>query len=373
MTPRIKFISIASLIHCCVLRFAFTLWMLSAFGCSSMPTGDGNLFQPIPTELPADIKAWLTPAREEHQKVSKEEWPNEIKKKKKQKLHPPQQKFFTSKDLNRRTLLTAGVKNPIWMNEKLVFSISYFGINAGEFTLETRPLQVLNHRKVYHFYGQAVSASLFSLFYRIHDTLESFMDYEGLFSHQFHLTLDESKQKRDSLEIYDSIQSQTFYWNRLQHYKNGYKETKEFSPIQAFSQDSLSALYYLRTFDLPTGAVITFPVVSEGKTWDAECTVLKRENMRTPFGKVQTIVIHPDMKYQGLLKKSGDSFLWLTDDIRKIPVRLEAKVKVGTIIANLRTFEAGTSSSETPSNLISSPQSSPSSLSSENTFHVHSQ
>ncbi len=222
-----------------------------------------------------------------------------------------------------------------------MYSISYFGVSAGDFTLEALPLKVIDGRKVYHVRGGAVSSSVFSLFYRLNDVVESFIDYDGLFSHRFHLVLDETKQTRDSLELYDSMKKQTFYWNRWNHKTNGYKETKEFGSMESFSQDSLSALYYLRHQKLEPGVVVSFPVVSEGKSFESVCTVVRRETIRTSMGEVRALVIRPEMKYQGLLKKSGDSYLWLTDDDRKIPIRLEAKVRIGTVMAVLSKMEPG--------------------------------
>jgi hypothetical protein len=233
-------------------------------------------------------------------------------------------------------------KDPIWPSEKSVFEITYFGMAAGDFTLDVLPYKEINRRKVYHIRGTAVSSKVFSLFYRLNDTIETFIDYDGLFSHRFHLQLDETKQTRDSLELFDSEKAQTFYWNRWNHRDKGYSEKKEFQPITPFSQDSLSALFYLRTVPLPEGAVITFPVVSEGKTWEAVVTVVRREMLKTPMGRVQTVVVKPETKYQGILQKRGDSFLWMTDDDRRHLVRLEAKVRVGTIVASLKKIEPGT-------------------------------
>ena len=71
--------------------------------------------------------------------------------------------------------------------------------------------------------------------------------------------------------------------------------------------------------------------------------LVRRETMDTPMGKVQTVVLKPETKYQGVLQKRGDSFIWLTDDHRRILVRLEAKVKIGTVIAALKKAEAGLS------------------------------
>ncbi len=253
--------------------------------------------------------------------------------------------------------------DPIWPGEKSVFSISYFGMAAGDFTLEVLPYQAINSRKVYHVRGTAVSSKVFSLFYRLNDTVETFFDFDGLFSHRFHLILDESKQTRDALELNDSERRQTFYWNRWNHRDKGYKETKEFFEIPSFPQDSLSMIYYLRSVPLPDGAVVTVPVVSEGKTWEAVLTVVRREEVRTPLGKIMAVVVKPETKYQGVLQKRGDSFLWLTDDERRFVLRLEAKIRVGTVVAELREIEKGTppapasgSASEPPGGTITATQ-----------------
>jgi hypothetical protein len=233
-------------------------------------------------------------------------------------------------------------KDPIWLGEKATYSITYFGMEAGLFTLEALPYKSIGDRKVYHIRGTAESSKIFNLFYRVNDSVETFIDYEGLFSHRFHLILDESKQSRDALELNDSVKQQTYYWNRWKHVEKDYVETKDFKPIVRFPQDSLSALYYLRSVPLTPGRVFTFPVVSEGNMWEAVITVLRREMMDTPMGRVQCVVLQPDTKYQGILKKNGESFIWLTDDDRRHLVRLEAKVKIGTVVADLKRVEPGT-------------------------------
>lgn len=231
--------------------------------------------------------------------------------------------------------------DPIRVGERAVYDITYFGMVAGEFSIGVEPFKEINGRKVYHVLGRATSSKVFSLFYKLNDTIETFIDYDGIFPHRFHILLDESKQKRNSLELFDSEKGRTFFWNRWDHHKCGYTEVKDFFPMQPFSQDSLSSLFYIRTLPLKDGDVTTFPVVSEGKNWDAVITVLRHEVIDTPMGPLKTIVLKPETKYQGILKKQGDSFLWVTDDDRRFMVKLEAKVKIGSIIARLKSFEPG--------------------------------
>ncbi|MBC7692791.1 MAG: DUF3108 domain-containing protein [Methylotenera sp.] len=232
-------------------------------------------------------------------------------------------------------------KETMYLGETLTFDINYFGVAAGEVTLKVMPYVFINDRKVYHIQGNAVSSKVFSLFYRLNDSLETFIDYDGLFSHRFHILLDETKQQRDSLELYDSEKLQAFYWNRWDRKDKPHVEIKDFFPMPQFPQDSLSALYYLRTLPLKDGETYVFPVASEGKSWDAVVKVVRHEMMETPLGKVRTIVLKPEAKYQGILQKKGDSFVWLTDDDRRYPVHLEAKVRIGTVVADLKKIEPG--------------------------------
>ncbi|MBI4925427.1 MAG: DUF3108 domain-containing protein [Bdellovibrio sp.] len=232
-------------------------------------------------------------------------------------------------------------KDPIKVSEQMVYEITYFGIAAGDFVLTVLPFKSVNNRKVYHFQGHAMSSKLFSLFYRVNDWVETFVDYEGWFSHRFHLTLDETKQTRDSLELNDSERKKSFYWNRWNHKTRGYTEIKDFFSIEPFPQDSLSALYYLRTLTYEDQSEIRFPVASEGKCWFASVTLDRREILKTPLGKIPSIVLKIEAQYQGVLKKSGDSFLWLSDDERRIPLRLEAKVKIGTVVSSIKNYKPG--------------------------------
>ena len=307
-------------------------------GCAGTPAVTHvELPKELPTELKDkfEVKETSTLAQTPVQPENKiEVKPQKGKSRKRKRKGAPATAAFEFP--NRRP-----AQDPIWVGEKEVYEIAYFGMAAGDFTTETLPYQAVNNRKVYHIRATAVSSSVFSIFYRLNDTVETFIDYEGLFSHRFHLILDESKQSRDALELNDSEKAQTFYWNKWFHVERGYTETKEYAPIPAFSQDSLSSLYYLRTVPLKDGDVFTFPVVSEGKYFEAVITVVRHEPMDTVMGRVQTVVLKPDTRFQGVLQKRGDSYIWLTDDDRRVVVRLEAKVKIGTVTARMKNFVPG--------------------------------
>ena len=215
--------------------------------------------------------------------------------------------------------------------------MTYSGVPAGTFTLTAKPFKKINNRKAYHIEWHALSSKVFSLFYRLNDYIYSFIDYEGLFSHKFSMHLDESKQKRTSVELHDYGRRQTFFWDRRNHYKKGFSQRKTVRSIPLWGQDTLSALYYIRMVKLPpVGKSFSFPLITQTKTWEAVVHVVRKEKVRTPMGEVNTVVLKPETKFKGILRKRGDSFIWLTDDDRRIMVKFVAKVKIGSVKAALK-------------------------------------
>lgn len=233
-------------------------------------------------------------------------------------------------------------KDPIWIGEKLTYEVTYLGIPAGTFTLEALPYKSVGDRKVYHIIAKARNSAVFGLMYKLEDYVETFIDYDGFFSHRFHLHQDETKQVRDSLELYDSEKKQSYWWNRWDRKERGYSENKDFYPMEPFPQDTLSSLYYLRVVPLPPGGQVSFPVMSEGKPLTAYITVVGREELDTAAGVLKTVKVKPEAATRGVLERKGDSYMWLTDDDRRFLVKIEAKVKIGYVVAELKKIELGT-------------------------------
>jgi hypothetical protein len=71
------------------------------------------------------------------------------------------------------------------------------------------------------------------------------------------------------------------------------------------------------------------------KVWNVEVKVLKKERVTLPMGTFDTVVVKPLMKSEGIFYRKGEILIWLTDDAKHIPVKLQTKVAVGHITATL--------------------------------------
>jgi len=86
---------------------------------------------------------------------------------------------------------------------------------------------------------------------------------------------------------------------------------------------------------LDVGRSVFVDIFDSKKLWNVEVQVLRKEKIRTNLGEFDTVLIKPLMKSEGIFNKKGDMYIWLTDDVKRIPVRMQTKVAVGSIIATL--------------------------------------
>lgn len=230
---------------------------------------------------------------------------------------------------------------PFFPGERTVWDITYFGAVAGTLEVKVNPFKYIKDHKVFHFRGYARTESVFSLFYRLSDTAESYMDADNIASHKFTLKLDESLQDRDVIEYYDQEAKKVFFWTKLDHKKKGKSEEQFEAAIEPFTQDALSAFFYIRTLPLENGKTYNFPVVTNGRIRSVQLKVVRRENLVTKIGELPAVVVQPEVILDGVLQKSGDTFIWLSDDEHRSILKIDAKIRVGSVIAYLRELEYG--------------------------------
>lgn len=232
--------------------------------------------------------------------------------------------------------------DPVWVGEKITMDVTWLNTTAGEFLMEVLPHKFIKGRKVYSLKGTARTSKLFALVYKADDTVQSFVDYIGWFPYKFELLGDESKHKRRGLELFDHVAGKQYVWNydyRIP--QNEVHENKDVKPLTRFTQDSLSALYFIRIHDLRVGKVIKFPMTTGGDQWETEVSILKHEDLKTPMGIRSALKTKVETRFNGALRQQGDAFIWFSDDFHRYPLRFEAKVKIGWVAGITKAIEPG--------------------------------
>jgi len=221
---------------------------------------------------------------------------------------------------------------PLPEYEKLTYTVSYKFINVGEATLEMRGFQEINGRKAHHLYSTAKTKPFFDEVYKVRDTNESWLDVESKSSLQFIQNVDEGGYKKQEALYFDQP---------LQRYTRVKNNEVTSGETPLFVQDVMSALYYMRTIDMHVGQEYVVDAHSGNTSWPLKVKVLKEETIKTAAGKFNCIVVEPAIREDaGIFKAKGQMQVWITNDERKLPIKLQVQVPIiGAATATLAKIE----------------------------------
>jgi hypothetical protein len=219
---------------------------------------------------------------------------------------------------------------PYGPGERLVFSIDYGPINAGEGTLEVLDtLRVPGGSLCYQVESRATSNSFFSAFYKVRDRVTTLIDARFLHSRSFEKRLREGNYRKYIKIEFDQDNGKAYY-----------HDGRVFDTVVGI-QDILSAFYYVRTLELEEGRSFGVMTHSSRKNYSLDVVVHGRERVEVPAGVFDCFVVEPRIIGEGLFQHEGKLTIWLTADARRMPVLMKTKVKVGSIDASLKEFTLG--------------------------------
>jgi hypothetical protein len=219
---------------------------------------------------------------------------------------------------------------PFGSGEILDYELQYGVMNVGRARLETLEVETYRGRRALGLLSRARSAKWIDSVYKVRDEISSLLDLDSLSSLRFTKHLREGNYSSDS-------EAEYFQEEGVARYADGSE-----SPLIPGSQDILSALFTLRAFPLREGMVLHIPVHDGKKSYPLRVAVVGREQVETPLGSFDCVVLEPTLQSQGLFKSEGRMLIYLSDDARRLPVKLKARAPVGAFTSELQAYRAGT-------------------------------
>ncbi len=224
--------------------------------------------------------------------------------------------------------LPEALAEPFKIPEKFVYDLTWTGIKAG-----TASLELINDGNAVKIISTARSAKWVSFFYTVDDRVESVLSTNSSLSQlgrpvKYRLRVREGRHRKDKEVAFDRNNNKAKYVDYLSN------EKREFDvPVSVL--DPISSFYYLRLMKLVVGESVYVTIFDSKKVWNVEVQVLKKEKVTLPIGTFNTIVVKPLMKSEGIFSRKGEICIWLTDDLKHVPVKLQTKVAVGSVTATL--------------------------------------
>ncbi len=202
--------------------------------------------------------------------------------------------------------------------------------NAGTATLRFAAGD-MQHRV----FGTADSSGFVAVLYKVHDIFQSAFDPRTFCSATLSKHTEEGFHKRDTLIRFDyarrkSVLDETNLRNRE------VKHTER--DIPGCVTDVVSAIFYVGSLPLLPGASYTFPLNDGGQTVNVTAKIEAREEIKTEAGTFRTVRVAPEAD-AGVVKERGRIWIWYSDDERRVPVQIRARMFWGTLTFKLQRVE----------------------------------
>ena len=230
--------------------------------------------------------------------------------------------------MNRKYQLLILLLAPIWSNvpnfvgEELQYAAGFRFFPAGEAIL-TFSLDSLNGESVYRLTTSVKTNSFLDAFYEVRDEIQSWLHTENLSLKKTIQTIREGSYHRDHQSIIqgDSI---AVSGNKIRN-------------LPGRVYDPVSFVYYLRNQDLSLGDSYKFFSYDRKKIREVIVNITAKETVRVSAGIFNCLKIEPvSDDGKPLLKNNGQMRVWLSDDSLRLPVKIEQKTNIGTMVMKLK-------------------------------------
>lgn len=215
------------------------------------------------------------------------------------------------------------------------FRIHYGIFTASYATLEVKE-ETLDNKSVYHVQGEGKSSGLLSMFFKVEDYYETYIDKNEVKPYRFIRNINEGGYKKDIVIDFDHDKKEALVFNKKYN-------TKKTFPLKDNAQDMMSAFYYLRnnvdTANLNRGDEFTVNMFFDSKNYKFKLKFLGKEIVKTKMGRIQALKFRPIVVADRVFKEEESLTVWVSDDDNRMPLKIKAEILVGAIEADLVAFK----------------------------------
>ncbi|MCX6141348.1 MAG: DUF3108 domain-containing protein [Candidatus Kapabacteria bacterium] len=212
------------------------------------------------------------------------------------------------------------------LGERLEYDVKYKFLTAGTavFSVGKDPVNV-NGRPCFDIRFDMISLKSLDFLYKVRDRYRTLVDIDGIFPWKFEQTIREGGYSKDYSATFDQGAHKAV-------------TTEGTYDVPPFVHDVISAFYYVRSIDIrkfKKGEMINLQNFFDRESHDLVVRIVGRQQVEVDAGTFNCIVVEPVIKSGSLFKFEGKLLLWLSDDDRRIPIKVSTKIPIGTVDAEL--------------------------------------
>lgn len=104
--------------------------------------------------------------------------------------------------------------------------------------------------------------------------------------------------------------------------------------------NEFSSFFNSRLMDLSTALPFVVPTFADKRRVEVQVYTKGVQKIeKTLIGDVSAVKVMPVMKFKGLYDKKGDTVIWYSNDKCRVPVKINSKIAIGSLTAQLTEYE----------------------------------
>ena len=224
-------------------------------------------------------------------------------------------------------LLTTSIwgNPPNFVGEELKYSAGFRLFPAGNAILSLT-LDSLNGKPAFLLATSVKTNSFLDTFYTVRDETLSWLNIMDFSLLKAVKTIREGKYHRN--HSIHTIGDSLLIWN------------KKYFTITEPVYDPIAFIYFLRSQELSLEDSFHFLSAGEKKVREVWVNITGIEKIKVPAGNFDCLKVEPvSPDGKPLLKNNGELRVWLSNDDNKLPVKIEMKTNIGTMVMKLKEFK----------------------------------
>ena len=215
------------------------------------------------------------------------------------------------------------------------FRIHYGIFNASYATIELKETR-WEGNSVYHAKAIGKTTGLARWFFKVDDFYDSYFTKDVVRPLYFVRNINEGGYKKH-VTIRFNGENKTAFVNDLRKNEEGTFKTKP------NVQDLVSCFYFLRNnldpSSIKRGEFVVVNMFFDAENYAFKFKFLGTDTIKTKFGYVKALKFRPYVQSGRVFRSNESITLWVSNDKNKIPLRLQASLRVGSITADLDEFK----------------------------------
>lgn len=212
-----------------------------------------------------------------------------------------------------------------------------YRVNFGIFTVGSATTKVdkrifdINSRPSYKVDAFGATSGMVSWITKVDDQWGAYIDTAALVTHVSYRKIKEGRYRKDELTTFD-------HENHKAEVKVRNKETGVYDDAKVYDtpsnvRDLVGGFLYLRVIEfkkLQKGDTITISGFFEDTSYNLKIIYDGKEVIETRVGKIKCLKLVPIMPDNKLFDGENSITCWISDDLNKIPVKIQAKMFIGS-------------------------------------------